>query len=548
MAPTGPDRLIHPRLPYPVAVALLAALYFGVAKLSLAMAFEQSNVSPVWPPTGLSLAALLLLGRRYWPGIALGAFLTNASTEVSLATAGGIAIGNTLEALAGAYLLGRLTAFRGSLDRVSHVLALVILAAGLSTLLSATVGVGSLWLSGAVTADAAPSLWRVWWVGDAMGNLVVAPLLLTWAHPRLALLRRRWLEAASLVGSLLLVTGLVYSAPEAAGLQYRPLAYLTFPWLIWAALRFGQSGVTLATALVSGVAIWGTLQATGPFHLATATESLVQLQLFLAVEAITGLLLAAVLAEREHAEQARARLLQEEQAAHQAAQAAVAARDEFLGLAAHELKTPLTSVRVAAQVMAQAGAFNPRLMEIIQREETRLERLVDDLLDAARLESGQVPLRRREVMLPPLLRTSVERAQLLSERHPIRLEATEPGRPGWWDPDRVEQIVMNLLSNAVKYSPPDREIVVTLREEGPAAEIAVRDHGQGIPPDALPHIFERFYRVDHGRTAPAGLGLGLAITRSLVEAHGGQIRVESAEGQGSTFTVVLPYSLEGIPE
>src|SRR5215468_3985042 len=109
MVATRPARLVRQRLPYAVAMGLLAAVYFGVAKLSLLMAFEQANVSPVWPPTGLSLAVLLLLGRHYWPGIALGAFLTNASTDVSLATAGGIAVGNTLEALAGAYLLERFT-------------------------------------------------------------------------------------------------------------------------------------------------------------------------------------------------------------------------------------------------------------------------------------------------------------------------------------------------------------------------------------------------------------------------------------------------------
>jgi signal transduction histidine kinase len=530
------------RVPYAVAVALLAAVYFGAAKLGLAMAFEQSNVSPVWPPTGLALAALLLLGRRYWPGVALGAFLANATTDVSLATAGAIAAGNTLEALVGAYLLARVAAFRPSLERVSDVLALVILAAALSTLISATIGVGSLWLSGTVPAGAVPYLWRVWWLGDAMGNVVVAPLLLTWAHPRLVLRPYRWLEASSLLGSLLLVTGLVYSAPQAAGLESRPLAYLTFPWLIWAALRFGQPGVTLATALVSGIAVWGTLQGTGPFHLATATESLVQLQLFLAVEAVTALLLGAVLAEREHAERARERLLREEQAAHRAAQAAVAARDEFLSLAAHELKTPLTAVKMAAQVMSRASAFEPRMVEIIVREERRLERLVGDLLDVARLESGQVQLQRQEIELLPLVQASVEHARLLSDRHPIRIEAPAPVRRGWWDPDRVEQIVLNLLSNAVKYSPPDQEIVVTLRDGGAAAEIAVCDHGQGIPPDALARVFERFYRVDHGRTAPSGLGLGLTITRSLVEAHGGRIEVASAEGEGSTFTVVLPYS------
>ena len=165
---------------YIARVAILTIVYFGAAKLGLSLAVMHANVSLVWPPTGIALAALLLFGSRLWPGVALGAFLVNVSTAVSLATAGGIAVGNTLEAVVGASLLRRVVRFRNSLGRLQDVLGLAILAAMLSTTVSATIGVASLCLGGAAPWALSGSLWWQWWLGDAMGGLVVAPVLLTW--------------------------------------------------------------------------------------------------------------------------------------------------------------------------------------------------------------------------------------------------------------------------------------------------------------------------------------------------------------------------------
>ena len=161
-------------------VAALTALYAAAGKLGLSLAFVHPNVSVVWPPTGIALAALLLFGYRLWPGITVGAILVNALTGVSLPVALGIAIGNTLEALVGAYLLRRFVGFENSLDRLRDVLALVGVAAGLSTMTSATIGVTSLVLGGVVSWAAVGSLWWQWWLGDAMGALVLAPPLLVW--------------------------------------------------------------------------------------------------------------------------------------------------------------------------------------------------------------------------------------------------------------------------------------------------------------------------------------------------------------------------------
>ena len=165
-----------------VAIALLAAAYYGAAKLGLSFAFETASVTAIWPPTGLALAALVLFGHRLWPGVALGAFLANSWTGIPLMATVGITTGNTLEAVVGAYLLHRVANFRPTLDRVRDVLALVILAGAVSTAISATIGVASL---AATTdeVDSFASVWRTWWLGDMGGDLLIAPFLLvaaTW--------------------------------------------------------------------------------------------------------------------------------------------------------------------------------------------------------------------------------------------------------------------------------------------------------------------------------------------------------------------------------
>src|SRR5438270_824534 len=286
------------RFQYLLRIAAVAAAYFAAARVGLLAAVAQSVVSSAWPPSGVALAALLLLGLRLWPGIALGAFLLNWTAGVSAAGAAGIALGNTLEAVAGAWLLGRVVDFRPSLERVRDVIALVVVGALASTTLSATLGVASLWASGAVAPDALRRLWLGWWSGDALGDVLVAPLLLTWVRAARATGRR--LEAGGVLAALLLLTGLLLRHP----LSY---VYAVFPVVVWAALRFGSRGTATATAVVATLTIWYTLHGLGPFVASTPTENLALLQTFLGLTAVTGLVLAAVVTERGAAEGALGR-------------------------------------------------------------------------------------------------------------------------------------------------------------------------------------------------------------------------------------------------
>jgi PAS domain S-box-containing protein len=291
-------------VPFVLRLLLTAAAYFGAAKLGLSVASLAEQVTLVWPPTGLALAAVVILGPRIWPGIALGAFLANATANEPVLTAAGIAAGNTLEAIAGAWILRRV-GFRPTLDRLRDVLVLFGVALG-STIVSATVGVISLGLGAVQPWTHFRALWFAWWIGDAMGDLVVAPLLLVWTSTDAARERQRLLEGLALLATAAFVGLVVFAGTPDMGTSAYPLHYASFTIVVWGALRFGQLGTTSVTFVLSAIAIGSTAAGLGPFALTAAHESLLLLQFFLAVVAATGLLLGAAIAERDTAEQRRA--------------------------------------------------------------------------------------------------------------------------------------------------------------------------------------------------------------------------------------------------
>ncbi len=214
---------------------------------------------------------------------------------------------------------------------------------------------------------------------------------------------------------------------------------------------------------------------------------------------------------------------------------------DFISMITHELRNPLTSLKGYAQLMQRRAKYDGRGMEVIVSQANLLERLVDDLRDVARLDSRRLKLNRSEVDLVALARRSVEQARALVKGHRLLAELPDQPLVGWWDSDRLAQVMLNLLSNAIKYSPDGGDIFLRVEDRGYEARVSLRDQGIGIIPDALPQLFNRFYRAEGALIRGVqGLGLGLYITKGLIEAHGGQIWVESAVGTGSTFIFTLP--------
>jgi integral membrane sensor domain MASE1 len=283
-----------PRL-YAAKVIALAGVYYGAAKLGLELAFETPSVTAVWPPTGIALAALMLGGYRLWPGVALGAFLANSWTGVPVYAVVGIAAGNTLEAVVGTYLLRRIE-FRPSLERVRDVLSLAVLAAVVSTTVSATFGVTSLLAADEIAGGDYGSVWRTWWLGDMGGDLVVAPaLMVVAAQWPFRELRGRVVEAAALVAATAGIAVFMFTRSTS-------LTFLIFPVLVWAALRFWRLGAVVAILLFASIAIPLTESDMGPFSGEAPDDRLLLAQLYIGVAGLTALVLAAVVTQRQHVE------------------------------------------------------------------------------------------------------------------------------------------------------------------------------------------------------------------------------------------------------
>lgn len=300
---TAPDIKSNPGL-YVLTIVLLAAVYFAAGKFGLSLASVHSNVSPVWPPTGIALAAILILGFRVWPGIFLGALLTNLLTPVPMATAVGIAIGNTLETVIAARVLIAI-GFRPAMARALDVFKFVVVAAA-CTMISATIGNLSLYLGGASPLANFGSLWTTWWLGGLTGAVTVTPLILTWSLGEGHWLPKyRYFEATLLILLLSVSAMATFGVSSPAPLHYYPLVLLMVPFLLWAAFRLGRRGVTVAVTVISAFAIWGTSHGSGPFVTSNPNDSLIMLQFFIASNALTFLFLVTVVEERRLAEAKR---------------------------------------------------------------------------------------------------------------------------------------------------------------------------------------------------------------------------------------------------
>jgi serine phosphatase RsbU (regulator of sigma subunit) len=351
--------------------ALLAGVYVAAAKAAFALAFVHTSIAPVWPPSGIALSAVLLFGRRAVPGVLLGAFLFNASTPVPLWVSVAMGVGNTTEAVVGAWLLHR-AGFRRAIDRVRDVLALVGLGALLSTAISASVGVGSLWLSGILPDSQVRVGWAIWWFGDASGMLTVAPLLLL-ASARRQLPRpepRRVLEAAALAATLVLVVQ--------AGLTERVARpFLVFPALVWAAVRFRQAGAALASLFVSVVVVWLTLHGHGPFVEPSLTQSLLLTQASTGAVMATSLALAAQTVQRELAARTLGR--REHQLAEAHAQAELSRRLQNGLLPVLSLHDPALLLRTRYQPGQRRALLGADFYDALELPDGTVATLIGDV-------------------------------------------------------------------------------------------------------------------------------------------------------------------------
>ena len=535
-------------------IAVLAGVYFVAGKLGLRLAFLHASATPVWPPTGITLAAFLIFGYRVWPGVLLGAFLVNVTTAGSVATSVGIAAGNTLEGVTGAYLVRRFAGGSEVFHKAGHIFRLAVFIAPVSTAVSATLGVTSLALGGFADWANYSSIWLTWWLGDMSGALVIAPLALVWtAAPHRPWNRALALESVALAVCLLLAGKLVFGGYFSPDLNNLSLEFVCTPFLIWAAFRLGRREAAAAILLLSGIAVRGTLLGHGPFVRISPNESLRLLQAFLGVSSVMTMAVAAVVADWKRAERAISELNQdlERRVAERTAELAAsnAELEAFTYSVSHDLRAPARHMSGFAGFLLEdhGKALPPSAHDYLRRISEagqRMGQMIDDLLGLSRLG------RREPARHPTDLRLLVDEAVLdLREETGGREVRWEIGPLPVWecDPGLMKIVLANLLENAVKFSRTRAVAVIRIGQAGTGGEqaVLVADNGVGFDMKDAGRLFGVFSRLHPGDEFE-GSGVGLATVQRIIHKHGGRIWVESAPDQGATFyfTIGRPEAAE----
>jgi signal transduction histidine kinase len=507
-APTAveaPARLLAVRaLPvvrYLAGVLVLAAAYFVAGRASLALQYE-GPVAAIWLPVGVGAAALYLVGLRWWPGVLI-ADVALADPEQPLGSALAITAGNLADILVLAVLLRRLVGPRAALDRLEQVGGmLVAIAAGAA--ITATVAMLSLRAGGVVESFEMPTFWRSWFLADASGALVVIPLALAWSQPRSRAWRGRGIwEAALVIGAVVALSAIALSAEL-------PLTYMVFPALIWAALRFGQRGATLAVVVAAGMAVGITASEVGAFVRQSITDSALTTQLYIAVAALTALCLAAIVSERERGvlelAESRARI------AAAGTQERRRLEGELHDSAQNRLVGLLIRLRMAHDRTEQTAPEVARTLAGLIQE---AEALGDEL---RRIAHG---------ISPPLLATGglvdALRSECALSGIAVQIAAGDIGLSAPDVETAVYLCCLESIQNAAKHAGRDASVTVRLRCEANELAFSVHDTGLGFDPRA---------------TAP---GAGLTGLRDRIDTVGGRVAIVAAPGRGTTVSGVVPW-------
>jgi signal transduction histidine kinase len=550
---------------------IILTSYYLAGVLSSKFLLVGGMASPVWPPTGLALAFLLLFGWRFWPVVGLGACLTEISNNGQLPSSFLIGIGNIGEALTGYFLLKRVARLRDSLSSLKQSLAFVLFGGLVSPLVSAAIGVLSLRWTNQIGSSEFYFTAIVWWLANGLGTLLIVPVILAWKNQELSFrITPRFLEAMTIT-FLLVLMSLAIFGPFFGPIYHRPAAYFIFPFFLLASIRFDQPLSVVGALIVSFVGIWGTAKGYGPFAVGNWVESIFHLQTFLFVLASTGLVFSGIVMERRQEREDLNRHLLIEKSLRESEERfrsfntylekRVADRttelertnrelEEFAYITSHDLQEPLRAVTSFGLLLDEefGNSLPPRAKEYLKYVvggAQRMQSLIGDLLNYSRLGGDNAKSRSLENM-----RNLVEEAKsfLIKSVQESGAVITCDELPTLRvEKDRLVQVFQNLIGNAIKFRG-DRspEISVTGILKDSVWEICVADNGIGISPQYKERIFQIFQRL-HARSEYPGSGIGLSICKKIIERFNGRIWVESELGRGSKFYFTIPITEEERP-
>ena len=546
-----PEINFHRGISYAGGLAAIGVIYFALAKGGLALASIHPSATPIWPPTGVALAAVLLWGYRTWPAIFTAAVIANATTAGSVATAIAIATGNSLEAVVGAYLINRWSSGCNTFSTPNSAAKFALICFVIATPISASIGLTSLATAGYIEWTNFANAWVTWWLGDVAGALVIAPVIVLWASSHYhAFNRNEFLETVGVLATAAAV-GLIAFSPLIEQTPSRgPLGFLAILPMLWAALRRGPRDTATVALVLAGMTIWGTLTGGGPFTTADLNVSFLLVLMFLISITVPSLLLSADVEVRKKAEESlrRAQIELERKVAErtQELEFANAAKSRFLAMASHDLRQPLHALGLfVAQLRTPLkSAERTKTIERVEATRKEMNEMFNSLLDMSRLDAGILTPKITEFPIARLLQKIETAFDQAARVKGLRLRVRRSDAWVRSDAMLLERILLNLVSNAVRYTLRGG-IIVGCRRRGEMLRIEVWDSGPGIPEDQKQNIFGEFFQL----TAPernrySGLGLGLAIVDGLCLLLNHQIDLASTVGRGSRFAILVPMADE----
>jgi signal transduction histidine kinase len=518
-------------------MAAVGITYWAVARLSLNVALVHGQVTPIWPPTGIALVALLLLGRRMWPAIALAAFAVNLPLGPTPLAAALIACGNTIAPLVSTELLRRAD-FHHELDRMRDAIALVVLAALVGMTISATIGSSVLTLSGAVPTGKFASTWAVWWAGDAMGVLLVTPMLLSFV-PSPGFRPLGWGRSIELTVLLIAIGVVTYFLFEN---QFR-LEYLVLPLIAVAAWRFRLRGAAPAALIASVIAARSAVDGVGPFASETLLEKMVTLQAFNVSLSLASFLLASFADTRQRGEEL-GRL-------YHSASLAIAAKNNAIDVAGHELGPPVAALTSYLAILSdgQLGPPPPKwraTLNVMADKAWHVNRIMSELVEAARIDAKTGPSSHAYTDLREDVKRAVDRARPRAEMNGAQIAVNLPKGPVPVNADsrQIGRILDNLINNSLTYVARPARLKVEAVADRNRGIIRVIDNGVGMSGSERDRVFQPFHRTkDPAFSEIPGVGLGLYSSRILAEANEGTLTLERTEpGVGTCFALDLPLT------
>jgi signal transduction histidine kinase len=494
---------------YAAGVLLLAAVYYGAGRAGLALQYS-GPVTAIWPPVGVGVAALYLGGLRWFPGVLIGdVLLSDASLPVGSRVL--MTVGNLADVVVIVLLLRQLLGPRAALDRLEQ-LGGMLFAIAAGAVISSTLGLVSVRAGGAIASSESWSFWRSWFLSDACGSLVIIPLALAWAQaPSPAWRGQGRLEGALMIGAVVALSAIALSSSQS-------LTYMVFPALIWAALRFGQQGATLAIAVAAGLTVWITARDVGPFMTQSITDRTLSTQLYIAVAALATLCLAAVVSERRRGalDLAESRRREGQRAAEERQRIARDLHDA----AAQSLFATTLHLRTAERVL-ERDAIGPT--EGVQKELDQAGQLTRAAL--AEMRAAIFELRPNGLAEEGLLAALVKHAGAISVREQLSIEVHGPEQRlplATEAEDQLYGLVREALANAVKHANAT-SVAIDVSAIDHVVSIEVRDDGCGFTP------------------AETGVqSFGLQSMHSRAVQLGGRLTITSAPNRGTTVHVEVP--------